>query len=760
MSDSSARSFPFGQNDDGQAEGSTRSDEGANGQDKPMYRSMPAAFFGPDETNEADSIKPDDTPKYRSLGAMQPAFEGEFSQAPKYSSSFTGGSGFGSASSEMPPNQPHGFMSADQNYPEVAPQEPIWRSMGAFSDMPSVGQGGGSIFEGAGGAKATFFPEQTTFGSDKMSGVTGETGAGAPESDGALPPVWDSKARNAAAYSSGGAHANFVTAFGAHKAGNEMEAQAKLVMDAVQEALVKSVPGGVTQHLPSAEQGGARWKISANVFMPQNDKAPPAIFFLRDSQFNQRQGQGGQDEGTLCVELRLFRFASGQGSNSLSRSSGGLYGEPGVGPPVRVVIGGFASSGKVEIEFVLTILLVSGIERVFKTFVDAYKSVLRGQRSALAVEEHNSNASLASAGDGAGAVTAQPAGKFRGLDIASMQAGAANECDEDGGGYLALGHELYPGSLVMTPRRATNLALMAAPAPVPAPAPASAQAQPSSDGFGASAGVEASGFGCGINPQVQIDATSEIAIACGQRTFPIGANCGLLASSALDEELRQQQMNPPERKDDSADMKEGLKLVYRLLTNGKPPSEETSANGNEQMDDADAEAAQVDVVFDQVQWYALWILLRLAIEAQRRRDMPEPPQQPQQPQQKPNSKHESPEDFIAYFSRVMQLLKLCKAELIQIIASVPMHEDDQWCKPQLAQVVLDLISELSGGASREQLPSQGQVPSPEQVPSSGASTEPLLGERSGTKRKGCCEQVSRTLKKLGMAMSCRSGNDS
>ena len=36
MSDSSARSFPFGQNDDGQAEGSTRSDEGANGQDKPV----------------------------------------------------------------------------------------------------------------------------------------------------------------------------------------------------------------------------------------------------------------------------------------------------------------------------------------------------------------------------------------------------------------------------------------------------------------------------------------------------------------------------------------------------------------------------------------------------------------------------------------------------------------------------------------------------------------------------------------------------
>ena len=63
-----------GQNDGGQAESSTRGDEGANGQE------MPAAFFGPDETNEADSIKPDDNPKYTSLGAMQPASAGKFSR--------------------------------------------------------------------------------------------------------------------------------------------------------------------------------------------------------------------------------------------------------------------------------------------------------------------------------------------------------------------------------------------------------------------------------------------------------------------------------------------------------------------------------------------------------------------------------------------------------------------------------------------------------------------------------------------------------
>ena len=204
--------------------------------------------------------------------------------------------------------------------------------------------------------------------------------------------------------------------------------------------------------------------------------------------------------------------------------------------------------------------------------------------------------------------------------------------------------------------------------------------------------------------QVQIDATREIAIACGQRTVPLGANCGLLASAALDEELRQQQMHPPEQKEGDGDMKEGLKLVYRLLTNGKHPAEEKGADGDKQMGDASAEAThtQVDVVFDQVQWYALWILLRLAIEAKRRRSMPQPPQQLQQPQQKPNSEHETRNDFIAYCSRVMRLLEVTKPTLRQIIASAPMHKDQQqyqsqqlWRKPQLAQAVLDASSELS-----------------------------------------------------------------
>lgn len=112
--------------------------------EKPMYRSMPAAFFGSDDEYNTDGepIRPDDTPRYRSLGAMQPAFAGEFSQAPKYRSSFTGGArpkaqaaALAAAAEAAAPSNQNG--TADAHYPEVQPQEPIWRSMGAFSDMPN-----------------------------------------------------------------------------------------------------------------------------------------------------------------------------------------------------------------------------------------------------------------------------------------------------------------------------------------------------------------------------------------------------------------------------------------------------------------------------------------------------------------------------------------------------------------------------------------------------------------------------------------------
>ena len=64
--------------------------------------------------------------------------------------------------------------------------------------------------------------------------------------------------------------------------------------------------------------------------------------------------------------------------------------------------------------------------------------------------------------------------------------------------------------------------------------------------------------------QTQLDAATEIAMACAQRTAPLGANCAMLASSALDLELKQQQI--PER--NSKDLMEGLAHVRRMLYHG------------------------------------------------------------------------------------------------------------------------------------------------------------------------------------------------
>jgi len=100
---------------------------GSDDNDQPLYRSMPAAFFGPDEIVNENNNNIDDTPKYRSLGSMQPAFYNEFSKAPKYRSSFTQ-----YCNNSDQSNKDLIKIKQNSNYP----YEPVWRSMGAFSDLP------------------------------------------------------------------------------------------------------------------------------------------------------------------------------------------------------------------------------------------------------------------------------------------------------------------------------------------------------------------------------------------------------------------------------------------------------------------------------------------------------------------------------------------------------------------------------------------------------------------------------------------------
>ena len=134
---------------------------------------------------------------------------------------------------------------------------------------------------------------------------------------------------------------------------------------------------------------------------------------------------------TARVSVRLYRFDASQSNNYGT----GVYGMVGVGPPVRVVHDNFASSTTTdnkenEARFVLSICRLEGDPITFEAFVSQYKNALRGERT-----------------------TAQ-----------------TNLCANGGeGGYLSLGPELYPGSLVLMPEKATQHLLMAAPpAPVPA----------------------------------------------------------------------------------------------------------------------------------------------------------------------------------------------------------------------------------------------------------------------------------------------------
>lgn len=592
---SSGRSFPF--------KGDDQTDE----TEKPMYRSMPAEFFGPDETD--NPFPPHDTPRYRTLGQMQPAFATEFSHARTDRSLVMGYSHSQGHlhnvmyellrrfnqdprlhhfipnvkavfEQQLHNSSPEELIRRFEQDPTLhdfipdlkallEPQVPIWSSMGAFSDVPP----------GLGA------PETDGETGDGAPETDGEAGDGAAETDGKLPPVWGRKQRAAACYSSGGAHANFVTSFGSYPAGYEKDELASLAMAAIQSALVKTVPNGVIL------QEGLRWKIDARVLMPLDEKTPPDRLFL-GSGSNQRQGSYLAD-GTLELEMRLFRFASGQGSNSLAGSSGGLYGEPGLGPPVTVVTGGFRPTSNPKNEFILTILLRSGTERLFKNFVDDFRSVLSANEN-------------------------------------KRKRNDANECDEDGGGYLVFGHELYPGSLVMSPRRATNLALMVG---------------------------------------MDDEAINMFAWACAQRTVPLGANTRLLASQALDTELRDQQMDPSTRKEGEPHMQEGLNMVYLWLTNGT----------------------------EDVQWHALWIVLRLTIEAKcMQSEQEQRMQSDQETQLRKPSEHETEEDFLAFVMRVLQLLEMAKPTLERLVASTTSKTNvDRWSSPNLAQKSLDNYIELS-----------------------------------------------------------------
>jgi len=307
----------------------------------------------------------------------------------------------------------------------------------------------------------------------------------------------------------------------------------------------------------------------------------------------QRQGNGYMQNGEISIEMRLFKYENENQNYTMSGS--GLYGEPGVGPPVRVTFGGFLShgevkSGQIKNQYVLSILLIAGKNVDFKIFVNEFKSILKSNLSNI--NDYNS--------------------------LINSSKKQLNENDEDGGGYISLGMELYPGSLVMSIDRAINLILMAKPSTMPI---------------------------------WQMDAQREIAIALAQRTSPLGANCRLFASDKLDIELKKQQLTKTEPKED--DLNEGLKFVYDLLKNN-------------------------------LDFYGLWMLLRLITEVQRINDSAN--EQPNK-RLKRNNENDSIHDFNHYPNRIENLYKKCKPLLKEISETID-NDNNMWSNKNMANNIM------------------------------------------------------------------------
>ena len=464
------------------------------------------------------------------------------------------------------------------------------------------------------------------------------------------PPIWDNCDYGVVYGKPNGYQENFVIQSAGNGAGNEPGAQAKKAREAVREALVNA-----SASIEEQDERGTPWKISAHVLPHEN--APPEILFQDDCY---QQGQGEQDEG-MHIVLQMYSFAKGQGSNTLmptrTMKSGHFYGPPGVGPPLKVGTGGCGPSSEVESEFMLRMLLVNGFGHVFKQFVDMFKVALRGECSAV------------------GGSSSSACDLFHGR----VQPGA-NACDEDNGGYDALGRELYDGSCVLPPKRAYNLLMfMQGPSPT-------------------LFGIAKHGL--------RIDYATNLARAVTQRTSPLGANPGVIAGSKLHKLIKNGICAADSTDGDESDdeelnpevIPEGLKLVSILLTNN-----------------------------DEVQWYACWILLRMAKEAQRRESI--------ESQQKPNRGYETDIDFISFRRRVYNVLSQSKEKLQQIANSedgdhqqqkFPLQ--NQWRKHNLARAVLNVHAQLSSQLSSPALapgsaPGSALAPAPGSAPAHAETVE-------------------------------------
>ncbi len=273
----------------------------------------------------------------------------------------------------------------------------------------------------------------------------------------------------------------------------------------------------------------------------RKDSDIPDIFieekYTFENQINTSKFQNIDDSeyDLISVSIYLYDYLSKKELQNFS----GLFGIPGIFPPITIN----NNNGINNFEFLVSFLKESGSDKNFKKFHDIFTLYLQN-----GTNTYNS---------------------------------VTNPCTMNG--YIELGNELYPGSLIVSTRNLVSLFLQ-------------------TDTYCGFSGYTRSSII--KSRENDLDAYRQIAIICSQCTTPVGANCSIFASKKFDNLLQRQKLGDIK---DNDIFPEGLQYIFNFL--------------NCKISDLDKKVSEefAITVYNATQWYSFWILYRLLLEAKRRK---------------------------------------------------------------------------------------------------------------------------------------------
>ena len=307
----------------------------------------------------------------------------------------------------------------------------------------------------------------------------------------------------------------------------------------------------------------------------------------------------------ISISVYLYNYLSKKESQNFS----GLFGTSGLFPPITIN----KNSGINNFEFLVSFLKESGSDKNFKKFHDIFTLYLQnGANTYNNVTKH---------------------------------------CNMNG--YLELGSELYPGSLIISARNLVSYFLQ-------------------TDTY------------CGFfgndriyiikSRECDLDAYRQLAILCSQCTTPVGANCSIFASKKFDNLLQSQKLGDIK---DNDIFPEGLQYLFNFLNNN--------------ISDIDKQVSEefAITVYNAKQWYSFWILYRLLLEAKRRKIGENIVKY---------SEHETDDDFEKYNERIIYLFEKTLDKINSILTENTESEENlnkyenRWHIYNLCKKMIDIYN--------------------------------------------------------------------